>query len=168
MNRSRLQQWIRTGVFAALIAIATLLIQIPLPATGGYANAGDGVILTCAFILAPLPAALAAGVGSALADLILGYVIYAPATLLIKGGMALTAAFGFRRMAKAKSYARYLLPAVLAEGVMVLGYLVYEAFVLGLHSAALGSVMGNVGQGIVGILIGCAMTPLLKKIKVFQ
>ena len=168
MNRSRLQTWTLTGIFAALIAMATLLVQIPLPATGGYANAGDGVILTCAFILAPLPAALAAGVGSALADLILGYVIYAPATLLIKGGMALTAAFLFRRMAKSPSHARYLIPAIPAEGIMVLGYLVYEAFVLGLHSAALGSVMGNVGQGIVGILIGSAITPLLKRIKAFK
>ena len=34
-----------TALFAALICVATLLVQIPIPATGGYANLGDGMIL---------------------------------------------------------------------------------------------------------------------------
>ena len=63
-----------TALFAALICLATMLVQIPIPATGGYANLGDGVLLIASAVL-PLPhAVLAAGVGSMLADLLTGYV----------------------------------------------------------------------------------------------
>ena len=168
MKSERISLWVRTGVFAALICAATMLVQIPMPATGGYANAGDGVILTCAFLLSPISAAIAAGVGSAMADLLLGYVIYAPATLIIKGGMALLGGLLLRRMGKAKPHVAYPLSVLAAECVMVLGYLIYESLILGLGMGALGSVMGNIGQGIVGVLIACAVTPVLKKAKMFR
>lgn len=58
-----------TALFAALICVATMLVQIPIPATGGYANLGDGVILICAFLMHPLYAVIAAGLGSFLADI---------------------------------------------------------------------------------------------------
>lgn len=57
-------------VLAALVCVATMLIQIPIPATGGYANLGDGVILVCAYLISPLYAVIAAGLGSMLADLL--------------------------------------------------------------------------------------------------
>ena len=168
MKNHRVSVWIQTGIFAALICAATMLVQIPLPATGGYANPGDGIILTCAFLLSPLSAIIAAGVGSALADLLLGYVVYAPATLLIKGLMALVAHTLLRQTAKGGSPAAFILPALAAECMMVLGYFIYESLILFLGVGALGSVPGNIGQGIAGVLIACAITPVLKKVKIFN
>ena len=71
-----------TALFAALICVSTMIVQIPIPATGGYANLGDGIILICACLLHPVYAVIAAGLGSVLADLLAGYVAYAPATLI--------------------------------------------------------------------------------------
>ena len=79
------------ALFAALICVGTMLVQIPIPATGGYANLGDGVILIAAFLMGTGYATAAAGLGSMLADLLLGYVSYAPGTLIIKAGAALIA-----------------------------------------------------------------------------
>lgn len=76
-----------TALFAALICLATMLVQIPIPATGGYANLGDGVILIAAFLIQPWSAVVAAGVGSALADVLSGYVAFVPGTLVIKAGL---------------------------------------------------------------------------------
>ena len=59
------------ALLAALACVATMLIQIPTPFKG-YVNLGDGVVLVAGWILAPKYVFLAAGVGSALADLFSG------------------------------------------------------------------------------------------------
>ena len=79
-----------TALFIALCTLVTMFIRIPLP-TSGYANLGDAMVLLAAWVLGPVYGALAAGLGSALADLI-GYPIYAPATFIIKFLVAFFAA----------------------------------------------------------------------------
>ena len=156
-----------TALFAALICVATMLIQIPIPATGGYANLGDGIILICAFLMPPTYAVTAAGLGSALADILAGYVSYAPATLIIKAGVALISAFIFRRLCKGKNthtmLAGMIVSGILAEIFMVLGYFLYEALILGYGLGAAGAIIGNIGQGMVGIILGCIVAPILRK-----
>ena len=81
-------------VFAALLAalacVATMIIKIPTP-LGGYIHAGDAVVVLAGFLLGPVWGALAAGLGSCLADVIAGYVLYAPGTFVIKAVVALLA-----------------------------------------------------------------------------
>ena len=93
MKRSSTYKIVLASLFAALICVATMLVQIPIPATGGYANLGDGVILICAFLMNPVYAIMAAGIGSMLADLLAGYMSYALGTLIIKAGVALIGTF---------------------------------------------------------------------------
>ncbi|MBR2053626.1 MAG: ECF transporter S component [Clostridia bacterium] len=33
------------ALFAALICVATMVVRIPMPATDGYANLGDAIII---------------------------------------------------------------------------------------------------------------------------
>ncbi len=80
---------ILTGVMMAIIAVATMILAIPVPFTNGYIHLGDSMIFMAVLILGWKYGAVAAGVGSALADLFLGYVHWAPWTLCIKGIMAL-------------------------------------------------------------------------------
>ncbi|MFA5635476.1 MAG: ECF transporter S component [Anaerovoracaceae bacterium] len=80
---------ILTGVMIAIVAVATMIIAIPVPFTNGYIHLGDSMIFLSVFILGWRYGAIAAGVGSALADLFLGFVHWAPWTLCIKGIMAL-------------------------------------------------------------------------------
>ena len=85
------QRIVRAALLAALTCVATMIIKIPSPLKG-YLNLGDCVVLLAGWMLPPVYGALAAGLGSGLADLFLGYVVYAPATFVIKGLMALVAA----------------------------------------------------------------------------
>lgn len=78
------------GALAALSCAATLTVAVPTP-TGGYVNPGDAVVLLGAYVLGGGWGAAAGALGPALADLLGGYGIYAPATLVIKGLMALAA-----------------------------------------------------------------------------
>ena len=73
------------GIFAALICVLTMVIVIPIPATQGFINIGDAGVMIAGLLLGPVIGGLAGGIGSALADIFLGYTIYAPATLIIKG-----------------------------------------------------------------------------------
>ncbi|NKB69191.1 MAG: ECF transporter S component [Candidatus Latescibacteria bacterium] len=81
----KIAQMVRLALLMALVAVATLAIRIPVPATQGYVNIGDSVVLVAGLLGGFWVGALAGGVGSALADLYGGYAHWAPFTLLIKG-----------------------------------------------------------------------------------
>lgn len=77
-----------TGLMTAAVTVATIAIMIPVPYTGGYIHAGDSMVFLSVLVLGWKYGGFAAGVGSALADIISGYVQWAPATLVIKTLMA--------------------------------------------------------------------------------
>lgn len=126
-----------SALCAALIAALTIFPSFPVPATGGYLNLGDSLILLCCLILG-WPAVASAAVGSALADLCLGAAVYAPVTFLIKGSMAALACFFLKK----GSFGFFVLAVVCAESVMVAGYSVFEFFLFG-PGAALAALPAN-------------------------
>lgn len=73
------------GLFTALTTAATMLLSVNIPVTRGYFNIGETMVYTSALLFGPFIGAFTGGVGSMLADLLLGYVVYAPATLVVKG-----------------------------------------------------------------------------------
>ncbi|PKM95484.1 MAG: hypothetical protein CVU84_05300 [Firmicutes bacterium HGW-Firmicutes-1] len=88
MNRINVKTIAYTGIMMALVFLGTSFIKIPTPITGGYIHLGDGFVLLSGLILGPVFGAFAAGMGSALADIMGGYVPWALPTFLIKGCMA--------------------------------------------------------------------------------
>ena len=149
MSHSKLMRLVLTGVMTAFVCAATMVIRIPTP-NGGYVNIGDALVLLSGWVLGPAYGFFAAGVGSALADLLWGYGSYVPGTLLIKGAMGLLAALTLKKGGKLIM----ILGAVLAELVMVGGYFLYESTLLGYGMAAAASIPGNLIQGTVGMLLG--------------
>lgn len=154
MKDQKLHRMILGALFAALCAVATLAIQIPSP-MNGYVNLGDCVVLLSGWLLGPLYGGLAAGIGSMLADVMTGYVHYAPGTLLIKGAMALAAALLYRMWkaaAKGHPLTGRILSGMAAEALMVAGYFGYASLLLGKGWAAAASIPGNLIQGVFGLL----------------
>jgi len=74
-----------TAVFTALVCAATVMLQVSIPETKGYFNVGEVMVYTTAIVFGPRIGMMAGGLGSALADVVSGYILYAPATLVIKG-----------------------------------------------------------------------------------
>ena len=97
-----------------------------------------------------------------LADLLLASAAYAPATLVIKGLMAIVAGFTYRRLTRSKVGLPLTigLAALLAEIIMVLGYFLYELFLFDGVIATV-NLMGNVAQGVVGLLLAVLLLPTL-------
>ena len=85
MKHQKLYRLVLAALFAALTFVATNIIRVPIPATDGYINLGDCVVLLGAFLLGPVYGAAAGGIGSALADILSGYAVFAPGTFVICG-----------------------------------------------------------------------------------
>ena len=73
-----------TAISTALVCVATIAFSFYVPQTRGFFNIGETMVFTTAILFGPVIGAFAGGVGSMLADILLGYPHYAPATLIIK------------------------------------------------------------------------------------
>lgn len=162
MTHSKTQKIVLTSLLAALTCIATMIIKIPSPLKG-YINLGDCVVLTAGWILSPLYGFLAAGLGSALADLFSGYVLYVPATFLIKGLMALAACYIYKLFhQKIGNLPARIISGVAAELLMILGYFLWEGILYG-FAPSLVNIPANGVQAVAGVILGCVLIGVAKK-----
>ena len=143
-----------TALFAALACVATMSIRIPTPGTGGYIHPGDAIVILAGIILGPVYGMLAGGIGSALSDLIGGYFVYVPITLVIKGLVALVSGLIYQKMCRYGKN-RYVADIVFVAG----GYFICEFFLYGSGAAA--SIPANIIQGVGGLIISAVLYPVL-------
>lgn len=143
-----------TALLAAMACVATLVIRVPSP-TNGYMNLGDAVVLLGAYLLGPGWGAAAAGVGSALADLLGGYPVYMPATLVIKAVMAALAAGLYRLLGRRGGWTLAVCGAA-AEVPMVVGYWLFDALLASSGGQSFGPALAGAAAGIPSNLIQAA------------
>ena len=161
-ERNSTQKIVIAALLAALTCVLTMIIKIPSPLKG-YLNLGDSVVLLIGWTLSPMYGFLAAGLGSALADLFSGYAVYAPATFIIKGLMAPVAYYGFKLLRKKLgNLPSRIIAGIVAETVMILGYFLFEGVLYGFGPSAV-NIPANGVQGIAGLILGCILVKVLKK-----
>lgn len=146
---------IMSSLLSALTFVATIILKVPT--FNGYINLGDALVLLCGWLMSPLYAFLSAGVGSALADMYSGYFLYAPATFIIKGVMALIAHYLLKKK---------IIGGLSAELFMILGYYIFEGFLYGFVPSLLVNILLNALQGAMGLIIGIVLINLFKKYKI--
>lgn len=143
-------------IMAALVCVATLVFRIPNP-MGGYFNVGDVMVFVSALTFGPIVGGIAGGIGSSLADLI-GFPVFALPTLIIKGAEGLLTGL----ITDKKSIFRDVLAVTVAGAEMVVGYLITEVYLWGTEAALL-EVPTNIGQVIIGGLLGIPIALILRK-----
>ncbi len=72
------------AISTSLVCAVTMVFSIYLPQTRGFFNIGETMVYATALLFGPSIGAFAGGVGSSLADVLLSFPYYAPATLIIK------------------------------------------------------------------------------------
>ncbi|HIW21282.1 MAG TPA: ECF transporter S component [Candidatus Dorea intestinavium] len=156
---------VNAALFATLVFIATSVIKIPTPGANGYVHPGDALVILSGIVLGPIWGGLAAGIGSALADLLGGYVIFVPATFLIKAISAMLIGYVFKNMAHEKKshYIGLVLAGVINAVVVVGGYCLFELVVFS-KVIAFAGVIPNILQGITGLIISSLLYPLISRI----
>ncbi len=156
----------KISVLGALVTVATIVFQIPTPATKGYINLGDTFIFVGAVLLGKNSGFLVGGIGSALADILSGYAHWAPFTLVIKGLEGYIAGFASPWYEKEKvNYAFFVSILTGAAIIMILGYFIVEVFMYGV-GAALAELPGNIFQGGASIVIATIIIIALKKARI--
>ncbi len=165
--KTKTQKIVIASMLAALCCVATMIIKIPSPLKG-YLNLGDCIVLLSGWLLSPYYAFLAAGIGSALADALSGYMVYVPATFVIKGVMAIAAHYLFKSLnAKAGNIPSRIISGISAEIVMVAGYFVFEGFLYGFVPSMV-NIPANAVQGVAGIIFGILLIKLFENTKMFK
>lgn len=163
----RTKKIVTAALIAALTCVATMIIKIPSPLKG-YLNLGDCMVLVAGWFLSPAYGFLAAGFGSALADIFSGYMIYAPATFAIKGIMALVAYFGGKLLRKNfGNLTSRIISGAVAELLMILGYFMFEGVMYGFIPSAV-NIPANGVQGVVGLILGIVLMGIIEKCKLSQ
>ena len=149
------------AVMGALTTVATMMIQVPFPATGGYFNLGDAVVVTTALLFGPI----AGGLGSGLADLLGGWMLFVIPTTIIKGMEGYIVGYIAGDPVN-RPFMKTIIAWLAGGFVIVVGYFIAEAFFLGMGiEAALAEMIINIPQAIgsvLGVLISLAVKDRLK------
>lgn len=141
------------AVMIAVVAVFTLAVRVPIPATQGYINFSDVAIYFAAFAFGPWVGLAAGGVGAALADVYGGYANFAVLTFFAHGLEGLAAGYLGGRT---NSLGRMLLSWAAGTLVMVGLYYLGETFVMGMGAAAAAAeapfnLLQNIAGGLLGI-----------------
>ncbi len=158
-NSEKVVNMVMMGLMTCLVIVATMFIKIPIPMTSGYVHLGDSMIFLSVLILGKKNGSLAAGIGSALGDVLGGYAIWAPWTLVIKFIMAWILGMFVERFGKKGE----IVGMVIAGVEMTAGYYVASSVMYGSWIVTLADIPWNVGQFAVGMIIAGVLYEALAK-----
>ncbi len=178
MNSKTIVRLVFCAVFAALVYVSTAIIGFDIPIGGGYIHFGDSIVLLSAMLLGPIYGAIAAAVGSGLADALSPYAVYTIPTIIIKGTAAFLVGLAYRKLSgELKKVDNTLMQgiyhAVVSYLCIVVGYFFVQiifAVFLGLNDSGLStfaygltSIFPNSLQIGFGIITSQALYQLLNR-----
>ena len=158
---------VMTALMMCLIILATMIFKVPIPFTQGYVHLGDAMIFLSVLLLGWKYGALAAGVGSALGDILGGFAVWAPWTFAIKGTMAIIMGLFIAELIKNPGHSMFGIPVkqligmILGGLFMTAGYYVAEGAIYGNWVAPMLGVPWNIGQFTVGMVIATILAAAL-------
>lgn len=167
MKNVSTKKLVLTALFMALTTVSTMFIRIPLPF--GYVNLGDVFVFLSVFVLGCFYGTIAAGFGSAFADLV-GYITYAPGTFIIKSTMAIVAWLVFRLLFKTTKSAviSEIIAGVIGAIIMAFGYFFYETLFFCSAGVAILNLPYNLIQGAVGVILSTIIMRVLFATKILE
>lgn len=166
MKNLTTQKLVLASLMAAMTTVGTMLIKVP--AIKGYIHVGDSIVYLCGILLGPVLGGIAAGLGSLIADMLLGYAVYAPATFVIKGLDAMLVGFIYLRLVSdhasmVQKTVNFVIAVVCGGAIMIGGYFVYEVFLYGTEGAVAG-IAYNVTQAVGGGVLAYPLLMALDKV----
>ena len=105
--------------FTGLVFLSTSIFYLNIASSTGFFNIGEAFVYLAALVGGPVTGAISGGVGAALADLALGYGIYAPATLVLKAAEGFVVGYLFHLSKKFKKWLKYAIVSILCVFLIV-------------------------------------------------
>ncbi|MBE5756885.1 MAG: ECF transporter S component [Clostridiales bacterium] len=154
------------AVFTALVALATAFLSIPNGI--GYTNLGETFIFVAGSFFDPFFAFIVSGLGSAIADMSLGYFIYAIPTFIIKGLEGFLVSILVKTLLKkCNELISILLSFLLGALIMVFGYFITNTLLYSFYEATI-AITNDLIQGGINLVLGITLTIVLAKIGLFN
>ena len=147
------------GIALVFCCTAFVNVRLPVAANGGLIHLGNVPLFLIAILYGRRLGALAGGLGMALFDVVGGWLLWAPFTLIIVGLMGYTVG---AICEKHQSFTAYALALAAACVIKVVGYYGAEGLIYGNWIAPMLSVPGNLVQ--IG-LASALVLPVVSKLK---
>ena len=152
------------GMFAALIFAFTMFVKIPV--ASGYVHLGDALVYVCAMLLGGPYAFFAAIIGEGLADIAGGYLIYFPATVIVKSLVVIPFVI-IRKRSKNKLLTKISALMTLPAGlVTVVGYFLADLIID--KAYAIVDIPGNIIQAVGSAIIFIVVAFAFDKSKIIE
>lgn len=179
VNPDKRTKRIRLIVFTALMTAMTTLLtsvtSIKYPIGSGFYNFGDIPIFMSACLLGPISGLITGALGASLGDVILGYTMYAPFTLIIKALEGVITGLLFKVMAKfikkqMPQSILYCLGCVIGGIVMALGYFLAEGLLLAEDrwTGGIANLPNNILQGAISAIVTTVLLYVCQLKKIFE
>ncbi len=149
------------GIALTFVATAFINIRLPIVANGGLIHLGNVVLFVMAVLFGKKIGAISGGVGMAIFDLMGGWVLWSPFTLVIVGLMGFTVG---AITEKKKTLGRIIIAIVFALLIKIGGYYIAEGIIYGNWIAPVTSIPGNIVQVTVGGIIAVPVIMVLRKV----
>lgn len=149
-----------TAICIVLVYVFTAVVNVKLPiaAAGGLIHLGNVPLFIAAILFGKRTGMIAGGIGMGLFDLLSGWTLWAPFTLVTVGIMGLVVGLVTE---KKKSFPRYILAMVLACIIKIVGYYIAEGIIYGNWVAPAASIPGNLVQiGVAAVITLIVIEPL--------
>ena len=151
-----------TAAFVALTYIFTAFINVKLPiaANGGLIHLGNVPLFIGAILFGKKTGAIAGGIGMGLFDLLSGWTLWAPFTLIIVGIMGFTVG-KLTEDPRHQNMKWYVIAIAVACVIKVVGYYIAEVILYHNLFAPVASIPGNLVQiGVAAVIVLVVITPL--------
>ncbi len=166
MRNYETERIVYSAAFIAIVFVATYFIQIPTTGiSGGLIHLGNIVMFAIAVKYGKYYGAISGGVGMALFDIFSAWFAWAPGTLVVRFAMGYVIGLVAKDKAgQGANMVRNVVAILLGSVVMLVGYFIFEAVILGVGWAAISGVPGNLTQILIGFL-ALVIVPFLPQLK---
>ena len=142
-----------TAVCIAIVTVLVTSVPVPIAATGGFTHPGAIAEIFVALAFGPIVGLVSAGVGAAIADLVLGYASFAPLTLVAHGALGFLAGWLGWKKGWGGMITGWIVGGLALVAVYFIGGATLYGFGFAGAAAELPINLFQVGLGILGIVL---------------
>ncbi|MFS0667084.1 ECF transporter S component [Peribacillus frigoritolerans] len=160
-----------TAMLIALVFVSTFFLNIKLPiaANGGLVHLGTAMLFIASILFGPKKAALAGAIGMGLFDIVGGWTLWAPITIVARGLQGyIVGKIAWSKGRNGTSIAFNVIATIVSIPFMIAVYYIGEGILYGNWIAPLASIPGDLVQNILGIIVAVPVCVALKKVSYFK
>ncbi|MFA1710496.1 ECF transporter S component [Peribacillus frigoritolerans] len=160
-----------TAMLIALVFVSTFFLNIKLPiaANGGLVHLGTAMLFIASILFGPKKAALAGAIGMGLFDIVGGWTLWAPITIVARGLQGyIVGKIAWSKGRNGTSIPFNVIATIVSIPFMIAVYYIGEGILYGNWIAPLTSIPGDLVQNILGIIVAVPVCVALKKVPYFK